>query len=312
MSPRAKVRSRTAGRRPPRGSSRGPSPLGFLLLAGVAGLSLGVIALQMNRESPAAGEASSSVTQQCEPSTHTARSVLPSRRLAARGVAGRMSVTVQETPSPEPRQRPVPARPTEGPTVPAGSRVALTLDAGASAEPGEKILQTLREHGVTCTVFVTGQFVSQNPDLVRRIVADGNELGNHTWRHRDLRTLKDAEILDELRRTEDEVQRICGVSTRPYYRAPYGARNARVLRVTSSDGWEEVFWTVDSWDAFKKNITPAEITERVLSRVRPGAVLLCHIGSEATAEALPGILDELAKRGYQVGPLSRLGSPIPR
>ncbi len=193
-----------------------------------------------------------------------------------------------------------------------GEKVALTFDAGASGKPGNDILKALQERGIRCTFFITGEFAHMNPDLLRAIAADGHEFGNHTWSHPDLTKLPDDEIRDELRRTEEEVSSLTGLSTLPWFRPPYGARNRRVLKVAADEGYECVYWTLDSWDAYKKGITAEEITERILSRIRPGAVVLCHIGSSATAEALPGVLDGIAEMNLTPVRVSDLGAPIPK
>ena len=83
-----------------------------------------------------------------------------------------------------------------------GGHVALTLDAGASAEPVPQILATLREHGVKITFFLTGKWIEDNPELTRQIVADGHEIANHSFTHPDMRNLSDEAIRTELGDTE--------------------------------------------------------------------------------------------------------------
>lgn len=204
------------------------------------------------------------------------------------------------------------SRPAREPRRYSGQNVALTFDAGASGKPGNDILKALRERGIRCTFFMTGEFAHRNPELLRAIAADGHEFGNHTWSHPDLTKLPDDEIRDELRRTEEEVANLTGLSTLPWFRPPYGARNRRVLKVAANEGYECVYWTLDCWDAYKKDITADEITERILSRIRPGAVVLCHIGSSATAEALPKVLDGIAEMNLTPVRVSELGAPIPK
>lgn len=204
---------------------------------------------------------------------------------------------------------PSPPRSQSGPD---GGQVALTFDAGATAEPGWDILKTLREHSIRCTFFLTGRFAQRNPELVKAIVAGGHELGNHTFSHPDLRKLNDDAIREELRKAEEVISDIAGISTRPWFRPPFGSRDRRVLSVAAEEGYQCVYWTLDSWDSYKKGITAEEIRERVLGRIRPGGVVLFHIGSRATADALPDILDELDRRGLRCVPVSQLGASLPR
>jgi len=188
--------------------------------------------------------------------------------------------------------------------------VALTLDAGASAEPVPAMLQTLRERKVTLTFFLTGQWIRDNPDLVRQIVADGHEVANHTFNHPDLTRLSDARIRDELAQTEAQLQRVADIDARPFFRPPYGAYNERVLDVAQRAGYLPIYWTLDSLDSIGEPKTPAFLLERITAKLSPaqlrGAIILAHCGSPATAEALPQILDRFAAMGFEVKKVSEV------
>lgn len=189
--------------------------------------------------------------------------------------------------------------------------VALTLDAGAGAAPTPRILDALRERGVTITFFLTGKWIRDNPDLVRRMVADGHELANHTMNHPDLTALDDDAIRRELAETEALLRAIApDATTRPFFRPPYGAYNERVLRVALAEGYLPVYWTLDSLDSVGEPKTPAFLLERVTQKLAPeelrGAIILAHCGSEATADALPQILDRFAAMGFEVRKLSEV------
>ncbi len=187
--------------------------------------------------------------------------------------------------------------------------IALTLDAGADAAPTPRILEALRERGITITFFLTGRWMRANPDLVRQMVADGHELANHTVNHPDLTTLDDDAIRRELSETEAILQEIApGATTRPFFRPPYGAYNERVLRVALAEGYLPVYWTLDSLDSVGEPKTPEFLVERVTRKLNPddlrGAIILAHCGSDATADALPAILDRFAAMGFEVRKLS--------
>jgi peptidoglycan/xylan/chitin deacetylase (PgdA/CDA1 family) len=196
-----------------------------------------------------------------------------------------------------------------GPTE--GKRIALTFDAGSSAAPTPAILAALRANGLHCTFFLTGRWTETNPGMVRQIVDAGHELGNHTYTHPDLTHVSDEKVKTELEQTEEEVQRVTGRSTKPYFRPPFGARDARVLRLAAAEGYRCIYWTTDSWDSVKKGIRPREIEERVLRKARPGSIILMHCGSQATADALPDIIRSLKAEGYEIVTVSDLlnGSP---
>lgn len=184
--------------------------------------------------------------------------------------------------------------------------VALTFDAGSSAEPVPKILRALAQRGLHCTFFLTGQWMERYPEAARQIAEAGHELGNHSWSHPAFTSLSDEQIREQLRRTEEIAQRVCGRSTKPLFRPPFGARDERVRTVVAEEGYLTVYWTIDSWDSVKKEITPQMITDRVMRYMRPGAIVLMHCGSEATAEALLQLLNALEAQGYQVVTVSEL------
>lgn len=184
--------------------------------------------------------------------------------------------------------------------------IALTFDAGASAEPADSILRTLARYGLHATFFLTGKWCEQNPDLVKRILAEGHEIGNHTYDHKDLRKLSDEEIAQEFLKMAGLVKNISGSEVSGLGRPPYGGRDARVLKLIRENGYVPIYWSVDSWDAFKVGITSTEIQNRVLNRVRGGDIVLMHCGSKPTADALPNIIEGLKGRGYKVVTVSTL------
>ena len=178
--------------------------------------------------------------------------------------------------------------------------VALTFDAGSSAEPVPSILRTLAQRSLRCTFFLTGQWIERYPEMARQIADAGHELGNHSWSHPAFTSLTEAQISEQLQRTEEIALRVCGRSTKPLFRPPFGARDERVRLVVAQEGYVTIYWTVDSWDSVKKGITPQMITDRVMRLIRPGAIVLMHCGSEATAQALPQLLNSLDAEGYRV------------
>ena len=178
-------------------------------------------------------------------------------------------------------------------------QIALTFDAGAAGEPVDKILKTLAKHGLHSTFFFTGKWIEKYPDLARRIVAEGHEIGNHTYSHPRLTSMSDAEIAKQIDRTEELALHVTGASTKPLFRPPFGARDKHVLSVVGGLGYRSIYWHVDCWDSVKKGITSEQITKRVLDLIGNGSIVLMHCGSQATADALDGLLTQLEARGYK-------------
>jgi peptidoglycan/xylan/chitin deacetylase (PgdA/CDA1 family) len=188
--------------------------------------------------------------------------------------------------------------------------VALTLDAGAGAEPVPRILAALRERNLKITFFLTGKWIAENPDLARQIAADGHEIANHTDTHPDLTKVSDAVMHKELADTEQLMQETAGTTTHPLFRPPYGAYDERVLRNAVAQGYLPIYWTIDSLDSVGEPKTAEFLLERVTRALTPeqlrGAIILAHCGSAPTAEALPQILDRFAEMGFEVKTVSEV------
>lgn len=189
--------------------------------------------------------------------------------------------------------------------------VALTLDAGASADPVPGMLATLREHHVTITFFLTGKWIKDNRELTRQIIADGHEIANHSFNHPDMRNLSEEAIHEELADTEALLaETAAGASTRPFFRPPYGAYDARLLGLVEAEGYLPIYWTFDSLDSVGEPKTPEYLFERITNHLPPdqlpGAIILAHCGSQPTADALPRILDRFAEMGIEVKKLSEV------
>ena len=178
-------------------------------------------------------------------------------------------------------------------------KIALTFDAGADPAPTGEILGALAKHHVHATFFLTGRWVEKNPELVRRIVAGGHEIGNHTYSHKRLTQMDAAEIADEIEKTDRLVMDLTGKSTKPLLRVPYGNRDDRVLEELQRLGYRSIYWQVDSWDAVRADYTSADIENRVLGMAGNGSIVLMHCGSKATADALDSMLQKLIAKGYQ-------------
>lgn len=188
------------------------------------------------------------------------------------------------------------------------NRVALTFDAGSGADATPAILDALAAAGVKATFFITGQFAESFPDMVRRMAADGHEFGNHSYTHPRFTDISEADIRSQIVRTEAKVVELTGISTVPYFRFPYGARNARAVRQVNDLGYMSVFWTVDTLD-WMPDETCEQIRSRVMSNVCPGAIVLMHCNSPQEGQVLDSIIEDLKASGYEVMTLTEVLAP---
>jgi peptidoglycan/xylan/chitin deacetylase (PgdA/CDA1 family) len=182
--------------------------------------------------------------------------------------------------------------------------VVLTFDAGYESVYTDQILDTLKEKGVKASFGMTGAFAERYPDLLRRIANEGHHLFNHSYRHLSFTgqsaqnpALTEAELRDEFDKTEAIIKKITGVSTKPYFRPPYGDYNDAVNVEAYARGYRyNILWSMETrgWQA----VPPDQIIPNVLSQVQPGAIILLHLGVVQDAVALPAIIDGLRSMGY--------------
>jgi len=202
---------------------------------------------------------------------------------------------------------------TRGPTARRG--VLLTFDAGADTGYAGQILDTLKAAGVTATFGITGRWAEQNTALVRRIVAEGHSIVNHTYDHRSFTgvsthsaALSPDQRIAEITHADQVLTGLAGHPIRPWFRLPYGDGGHDVQAQVLQAGYRYVLgWTVDSlgW----QGLSAAAISTRCLSRAAPGVIYLFHVGSQSQdAAALPGIIQSLKDQGYGFETVADLGA----
>jgi peptidoglycan/xylan/chitin deacetylase (PgdA/CDA1 family) len=182
--------------------------------------------------------------------------------------------------------------------------IAMTFDDGPSAENTPRLLEMLKQRNVKATFFLIGQNAASNPDIVRRILADGHEIGNHSWTHPQLSKLSDDRVTAEITQTQDVIKDTSGF-TPSLLRPPYGAITPRQREwVENRFGLNIILWSVDPLDW--KRPGASVITQRILSQVRPGAIILSHDIHKQTVDAMPATLDGLIAKGYKFATVSQL------
>ena len=195
------------------------------------------------------------------------------------------------------------AQSTQLPVAASGKAVALTFDAGADRGYADDILDRLQEENVVASFGITGVWAKANPDLVRRMAADGHLVFNHTLDHRSFTGVSDklgglsaARRRAELDDADAILTPLLGHSTKPWYRLPYGDDDARVAADVLLDGYtHKVGWTVDSlgW----QGSPAADIVARCLRLAAPGAIYVFHVGrasqdSIALQQVIHGLRDK--------------------
>ncbi len=183
--------------------------------------------------------------------------------------------------------------------------IALTFDDGPDERMTPQVLDVLARHGIRATFFLVGERAERCPELVRRIVAEGHTVGNHTFTHSGLFPLRGSvRMAAELEQTRRLLQTLTGGSVR-LFRPPFGVTNPRVARVVRAGGYTTVGWSVRSFDTVAR--TPRhKVLARVVGRLHPGAVVLLHDRCEGADWLLETLIGEAGKRGYRFETADRL------
>lgn len=178
--------------------------------------------------------------------------------------------------------------------------IYLTFDNGYENGFTPKILDVLKEKKVPATFFITGQFVKEHPELVKRMADEGHIIGNHTWHHPKLTDVDDTRFAAELSKLKEEVGKITGQKEMKYIRPPEGVFSEKTLAAAKGLGYTHVFWSLAfmDWDVHNQHGSQYAY-DNVMSKIHPGAVVLLHTISSDNAGALASIIDDLREKGYE-------------
>lgn len=186
----------------------------------------------------------------------------------------------------------------------------LTFDAGYENGCTAKILDTLKEKQVPAAFFLVGNYIQRSPDLVRRMVAEGHTVGNHTMHHYDMSKLSDkAAFSKELTDLEALYKEAVGQELPKYYRPPQGIYSEENLKMAQELGYQTVFWSLAyvDWNNDAQPTKEAAFA-KLLPRTHNGAVVLLHSTSKTNAEILGELIDKWKAMGYRFGTLEELFS----
>lgn len=182
-------------------------------------------------------------------------------------------------------------------------KIAITLDGTWGAEHTEKLLGIFKENDVKITFFFAGYWLKKYPDLVKKIAADGHEIGNHTFTHPHCNSLSREKLSKELEDTSKLIKKLIGSSS-SYFRAPYGEYNNRVIQTANELGYQVIQWSIDSHDWKEPGV--GYIVNRVINNVESGDIILMHNNAPDTPDALRILLPRLKEMGYSIVPLSNM------
>ena len=191
---------------------------------------------------------------------------------------------------------------------PAQKVIYLTFDAGYENGCTEKILDVLRAHEVKAAFFLVGNYIQLNADLVRRMVREGQIVGNHTMHHPDMSKIADkAAFAKELSDLEALYKEVTGEQMPKYYRPPQGCYSEENLRMAKELGYKTVFWSLAyvDWN-YDRQPTAKQAFDKLLPRIHNGAVVLLHSTSTTNAQILDELLPRWKDMGYSFGTVDGL------
>jgi probable sporulation protein (polysaccharide deacetylase family) len=164
------------------------------------------------------------------------------------------------------------------------------------------MLETLKKHDVKATFFLEGRWVKNHPEMAKMIADAGHEIGNHSYSHKDLKTLSNADIRRELEKTNEVIEAVTAVKCK-WFAPPGGSYRDEVVEIAAKLRMKTIMWSVDTIDWQKPS--PSVIVKRVTSKVHPGAMILMH-PTMPTAAALDELIVSIQRQGYAIGSLTAL------
>ena len=186
-------------------------------------------------------------------------------------------------------------------------KLYLTFDAGYENGNIEKILDIMRDEGVTGSFFILSNLINKNTDIVKRMADEGHLVCNHTTNHKDMTKLSSVEMLSNINTLERQYKDATGYEMERIFRFPEGKYSISAIRTLNENGYKTVFWSMayDDWDNSRQMNTERAM-EKLLSTTHDGAVILLHPTSSTNAAILSDLIREWKSMGYTFGSLKDL------
>jgi peptidoglycan-N-acetylglucosamine deacetylase len=187
--------------------------------------------------------------------------------------------------------------------------VALTFDDGPDPRWTPRVLELLRQYHAHATFFQVGKNVVAHPELTHAVVGDGNEVGDHTWDHPDLELLPAAEVGQEIMAGADAFRQV-GAPAPKYFRPPKGFTDEAIGVLADANQYRTIFWDLCLERFVDHTPDMADAVQDMLTRVKPGSIILAHDGGipsrAKTLQTLPMLLEGLRARGFKMVDVTQL------
>lgn len=190
--------------------------------------------------------------------------------------------------------------------------IYLTFDAGYENGNVAKILDILQEHQIKGAFFILGNLINRNPELVQRMADEGHLVCNHTYTHKNIATMSDADIINEIDRLENAYTSLTGKQMAKYFRPPEGSFDQESIKAVYNHGYKTVFWSFAyaDWDN-NKQMTASQAKKKIMDNLHNGEIMLLHPTSKTNAEILSEVISDLKAMGYHFASLDELEFDVP-
>lgn len=184
----------------------------------------------------------------------------------------------------------------------------LTFDAGYENGNTPAILEALKKHQAPAVFFAVGNFIKDNPDLIKRMITEGHIVGNHTMTHPDMSQISSMESFQkELEGVEEFYTSVTGEPMTKFYRPPRGVYSTENLSMAKELGYSTFFWSLAYVDWIQEQQpSKEEAFQKLIPRIHPGAIVLLHNTSSTNAAILDELLTRWEEMGYQFHSIKEL------
>jgi peptidoglycan/xylan/chitin deacetylase (PgdA/CDA1 family) len=182
--------------------------------------------------------------------------------------------------------------------------ISLSFDDGPAAGNTLQILQILKDNNAEAAFFCIGRHVNENPQIFKQVYDEGHLIGNHTFSHHfwfDM--FSSRKMLADMHMMDKEVSNIIG-KTPKLFRPPYGVTNPNLRKAILRGNYIPVGWSMRSMDTVIKD--EKRLLNKVIGKIKPGAVFLFHDTSDATVAVLPAVINQILAKGYTIVRLDKM------
>lgn len=184
-------------------------------------------------------------------------------------------------------------------------QVSVSFDAAWGADDTDELLRILKENDVKATFFLCGYWVEKYPEEVKKIAAEGHDLGNHSATHPHMSRISSEEIAQELQKCHENVKKLTRVEME-LFRPPFGEYDNHVIETAEQNGYYTIQWDVDSLD-WKEQGAEEEIRQVLEHKhLGNGSIILFHNDAKYTPKVLDTILKGIKEKGFEIVPISQL------